>query len=332
MDPKEPSGSSRFVERLHTVSEIESDTDRCLVCGAASGGSTYGLDFAAGASTLDMTVPVPSAPLCAGCCREQSEAMLYGGRAIFVALFVPPALVVLGTVLAPLGTPVVLLVLAALSVAALRALVALIAHRRARRTRILFLDGAGDDVLLQLRVEAGPDAAPKGYRAVALDRPRATTAEDRPVKPRGPKMRATLGLVLSVFATAIATLVGWFGAYPMVVFDNPTDRPHALSIDGVHRSTLPPRGHLAMPLGYGKHRISFVDESPAYGPTEHGFDLDMGFGRNELVTTDAEQCYQVTWRPQGKLSGYTTLVRGRAHAIDEPKGIDRAPCPKSPFW
>lgn len=315
--------SARHVQRLHTAAEIEADTDRCLVCGSVARGS-YSLDFAAGASTIDMTVPLPDAPLCGSCLAAQQRAMSAGNRGILVSLFLPPVLVVLATLLAPLGTPVVLLVIAAAALFAMRAFVGFIARRRAASSRILFLDGAGDDVLLQLRVDGDAETAPTGYRQLAQDRPLAV--DDKAAKPRGPKVKVTVGLVLSALATALATLVGWFGAYPLVVFDNPTAEATTVTIDGVRRLSLPPGGKAVLTLGYGTHRVSLAST------TETSFDLDLRFGNNVLVSSDDTQCYHVSFKSVGRSIGYDITVRGPRVTIDDPRDVSRITCPRSFVW
>lgn len=311
----------RHVQRLHTAGEIEADTDRCLVCGAVAKGC-YSLDYAQGASTIDLSVPLPDVPLCATCVAAQQRAMSEGNGAIITSLFVPPVLVVLATILTPLGTPVVLLVIAVAAMLALRTFVGLVARKRAVASRILFLDGAGDDVLLQLRVEGEATQLPTtGYRELAHERPLAV--EEKDAKPRGPKVKATIGLVLSALATALATLVGWFGAYPIVVFDNPTMETANVTIDGVRRLQVPPGGKATMPLPYGAHRVSL---SAARG--ESTYDVDLRFGRNTLVSVDEAQCYQVTYRPVGKASSWEQTIRGPRVSIDDPNDVTRATCPK----
>lgn len=313
--------AQRHVQRLHTAGEIEADTDRCLVCGAVAKGC-YSLDYAQGASTIDMSVPLPDVPLCGTCVVAQQRAMSEGNGAIITSLFVPPILVVLATILTPLGTPVVLLVIAVAALLALRTFVGLVARKRAVHSRILFLDGAGDDVLLQLRVEGETSTLPTtGYRELAHERPLAVDEKD--AKPRGPKVKATIGLVLSALATALATLVGWFGAYPVVVFDNPTMEATTVTIDGVRRVQVPPGGKATMPLPYGAHRVSL-----SAAAKERSFDLDLRFGRNVLVPQDEMQCYQVTHRPVGKAGSWEETVRGPQISIDDPHDFTRATCPR----
>lgn len=313
----------RHVQRLHTATEIEADTDRCLVCGAVARG-TYSLDFAAGASTIDMTVPLPDAPLCGACLIAQERAMAEGTRAILVSLFVPPALVILAVLVAPLGTPVALLVIAATTLVAMRTFVGWIARRRATSSRILFLDGAGDDVLLQLRIEGDAEAPPTGYRELARERPLAV--DEKNAKPRGPKVKVTAGLVLSALAAGLATLVGWFGAYPLVVFDNPTSEVTTVTIDGVKRLSLPPGGRAVLTLGYGSHRVSLASK------VEHTYDIDLRFGRGMLLSHDEAQCYNVQWKGTSRVTGYDEIVRGPRVAIDDPNGVSRTTCPRSFVW
>lgn len=319
MDPR-----VRHVQRLHTAREIEADTERCLVCGALARG-TYSLDYAAGASTIDMSVPLPDVPLCGPCLEAQQRAMGEGNRAILVSLFAPPLLVVAATILAPLGTPVVLLVLAVAALFAMRVFIGRVARRRAIASRVLFLDGAGDDVLLQLRVEGGLEA-PTGYRQLARERPNAIGENEKDAAPRGPKVKATIGVVLSAMVTALATLVGWFGAYPLVVFDNPTGEASTVTVDGVRRLSLPPGGKAILTLGYGTHKVSLSAKET------RSFELDLRFGRNELVSQDDAQCYHVISRPVGRAVGWEQTVRGPVIAIDDPHDVMRVPCPRPLFW
>jgi len=305
----------RHVRRLLTVTQIEAE-QRCLVCGRPSRAS-YALDRAVGASTLDLSASLPDAPMCPECVAAQARALELGRTAVLVSFFAPPVIVVAATALAPAGTPVALVALALASVLAARVVVALVARRRARESRLLYLDGAGDDVLLQVRL-VPEESAPAGYRTMARELPATGGAASglegggEVVRPRGPPMRATLGFVVSCLVTFVATLVGWHGAYPLVVFDNPGPATRA-SVDGRVLHTIPQGGRVVAPVSYGLHRIAFEGGTPRA--------VRVNFGGSLLVSSDDEQCYV------HDQFGYSASSRGPVLTIGSPRDVQRGPCP-----
>lgn len=305
----------RHVQRLLTATQIEAE-DRCLVCSRPARAS-YELDFAAGASTLDLSAKLPDAPMCPECVAAQARALELGRTPVLVSFFAPPVVVVAATALAPVGTPVALVVLALASVALARVVVASVARRRARESRLLYLDGAGDDVLLQVRLPP-EESAPAGYRTMARELPRTGSAasglegEGEVVRPKGPPMRATLGFVVSCIVTFVATLVGWHGAYPLVVFDNPGP-PTRVTIDGRVVHAIPAGGKVVAPLAHGAHTIAFDGKEPR--------PVRVHFGGSLLVSSDDQQCYG------HDVYGFASTRRGPVIAIEDPRDARRETCP-----
>ena len=275
------------------------------------------LDFAEGASTLYMKHPLPEVPLCSTCIAAQHQAMTVGKRALLGAYLLPPLLVALVAATTPLDTPLVIpgAGLAALVMA--RVAIALVRRARALDARVLYIDGAEDQLILQLSPLS--NVAEAGYRDLARD----LRDDGRVTKMHGARIRATLGFFLSTLATGFASLVGWFGAYPVLVIDDSSGLADTARIDGKRIVSFRHGRMQVLPLAYGRHTIAFGD-----GPAT---ELRLPFGENHLITSDPSRCFQVRWRlpATGNRPGVaeSEIARGPAFPIDLPDDVALATCP-----
>jgi hypothetical protein len=313
----------RHIHRHYSLAEIKHG-DRCVACGAAAR-TGVSLDYAQGASTLYMKYALPEVPLCGTCIGAQRNAMDVGKRALVLAFVVPALLVVLVSLTTPLDTPLVIpgVGLAALVMA--RVVFTLVRRARALDARVLYIDGAEDQIILQL--PPLEQLTPSGYRDLARD----LRDDGRTTKMHLARVRTTLGFMLSTFATGMASLIGWFGAYPMLVIDDSSGLAATARIDGKRVVSFRNGRTQAFPMSYGRHTISFDDAPP--------IDVGMPFGENRLVTSDPTRCYQVRWRaPAAARTGTLSpaqIVNGRVIPIDLPDDVALATCPAHapmPAW
>ena len=310
----------RHIHRHFTIAEIEA-TDRCVACGAAQR-TSVSLDFAEGASTLYMKAPLPQVPLCGACVAAQRRAVRLGRRALALSLLAPAVLVVMAAFTTPLDTPLVLPGLGLAALVAARVVLALVRRARALDAPVLYIDGAIDQVILQL--PPLEKSAPPGYRDLARD----VRDDGRITKMHGARIRAMLGFVASTAATALASLVGWFGAYPVLVLDDSSGVWASATIDGKRIVSFRERRVVAIPVPYGHHTIAFGDGATV--------DLRVPFGANRLVSSDPSRCHQVRWRSpandrRSSWDAYTQIVSGRVIPIDLPDDVASASCPKVLF-
>lgn len=305
--------SARFVHRVYTVAELEA-ADRCVVCDRATS-RKRDADFGEGASTLYMTKPLPEVRVCEGCDRAQHDATKLGRPAVVASLALPIALVLLTAFAAPGTSPFALAAAGLFGLLGSRVVIAQVRSRRAEASRLLFVDGAAEEVVLQLRLEP-TSSGELPYREEA----RAPRTDGLVMKPVGPRVRATLAFIATTIVVMFACVVGGFGSYPVVIFDNPRDVDLELRLDrDVVR--VPAKGAVKRTVSWGTHRL-----------VGGGVDADVGipWGKAVLVTwSAAATCYD-TRRP---FEQNVPLQAGHPAALlvfEQGETPRRVRCPSSP--
>lgn len=308
------SQSVRHLRRVHSVAEL-AESDRCACCGAPAVTEMSPL-MAEGASTLDMTAPLPPVRACRDCAAAQERASREGRKLIAGALAIPAVLVALVTVLAPFGSPTVVPAAAVAGLVAARIALGRVRRIRGAAAKLVFLDGVEDEVLLQHRVE-GERPAYGAYRDALRDVHEGGVADRPPLV----RVRATLAFAGATLATGFLTLVGFFGAFPLLFLDNPSTEEIEVEIDG-ERSQLAAGGKLVVRVAYGEHRVAFAGQEPQT--------VRVGWGQNVLVSSRESQCYEVRSlaRARSGAPGFevSRAARGRVFGFDDVADITRADC------
>jgi hypothetical protein len=250
--------------------------------------------------------------VCDRCAGEQDVAVRRGRIPVAIALVAPLALVVLVAVIAPFGTPIVVLLAGFVGLVASRIVIAIVRRRRADASRVLFVDGIGEEVILQVRLESEAEKDALPYRETG----RELRKDGHPVAPVGPRVRATLAFIGSTLVVAAAGVVGGFGAYPMLVLDNP-GASVAVAIDG-ERFEIPAGGVKTIRAGWGRHRVSFDGASQT---------ITLRWGQALLVSTSETQCYEVTPVAHSHGAWDGDRVKGPILPLREGQEAQRSPCP-----
>jgi hypothetical protein len=303
---------SRFVHRVHTIAELE-EAERCVVCGRATS-RLRAPDFGQAASTLYLTRPLPEIRVCEACDSEQIASTKIGRKAVASAMAAPLVLVLLVGIVAPFDSPFAIVVAAFAGLVAGRVVVACVRRLRARSTRLLFVDGVGDEVILQL----GLDDAPREV-ATYRDEGREVRTDGLVIAPVGPRMRTTLAFLASTLAVAIGGVVAWFGSYPTLVLDNPTARDVEIDLDG-RRVFLPGGASVKRTVGWGRHRTA-TDAVPGV--------VEVPWGKSVVFTTSNETCYEVRGPMRlgaASLGETARFVRGPVIVMDQGDRAVRASC------
>lgn len=313
------SATARWVHRVYRVRDL-AETDRCVVCARATS-RLRDADFGHAASTLHMTAPLPELRVCDACETDQLAAMRLGRKTVALAVAAPLAVVVLAAVVAPLGSPLVIVAAGFAGLVAARAAIAHVRRRRARAVRVLFVDGVGDEVILQIRLDAPRAAEAAPYREEARD-PR---TDGLVVAPVGPRVRANLAFVASTIAVAIGSVVAWFGSYPTLVLDNPGDADVEIALDG-EPIMLVAGGSANRVVGWGGHRLEAKRRGAAVSTR-----LFVPWGTSVLVSTDGGVCYEVRGPVRVGAARIETretsrIVRGPRVVMDQGERAVRARC------
>jgi len=297
----------QFVHRIHTLREL-AEADRCVVCTrAATKQRTPHLG--AGASTQDLASATPPAIALCDLCDAKHEQVGRVARGLLIgALVLPLALIALVCLFSPLGTPLLVPLAGFAGLLVCRAAIAWVARARARATPALYVDGAGEDVILQVPVLAGE---PGSYRAAANEK-RVDGIEVKPVAARVP---ATLAFVASTLGVCLGSWFGWFAAFPIVFIDDPSgDATMTFDKKPLNNGITTRRQ-----VHWGTHELVVNGTSRS---------VYVPFGVNVLVSTSNEACYEVQHtRNVGKTPILTTaMVRGGYARVDDAEQVARTPC------
>lgn len=305
--------SARFVHRVYTVAELEA-VDRCVVCDRATS-RKRDADFGEGASTLYMTTPLPEIRVCEGCDRAQHDAIKLGRPAVAASLALPVALVLLTAFAAPGTSPFAVAGAGLFGLLASRVVIAHVRARRAQASRLLFVDGAAEEVVLQLRLEPA-SSGELPYR----EEGRAPRTDGLVMKPVGPRVRATLAFIATTILVMFASFIGGFGSYPVVIFDNPRDVDLELQLDRdvVH---VPAGGAVKRTVSWGTHRL-----------VGGGLEVDVAipWGKAALLTWSAAgTCYD-TRRPFERSIALQAGHPSALFVLEQGDTPRRTKCPSSP--
>lgn len=305
---------NRFVHRVYTVAELEA-ADRCVVCDRATS-RKRDADFGEGASTLYMTKPLPEVRVCEGCDQAHHDATKLGRPAVAVSLALPVALVLLTAFAAPGTSPFAVAASGLFGLLASRVVIAQVRARRAQASRLLFVDGAAEEVVLQLRLEP-TSSSELPYR----EEGRTPRTDGLVMKPVGPRVRATLAFIATTIVVMFASFIGGFGSYPIVIFDNPSERELELQLDG-DLVRIPAGGAVKRTVSWGRHHLAGA-----------GVDADVAipWGKAVLVTwSGVGTCYD-TRRP---FERSVPLQAGHPSAMfvfEQGETPRRTRCPVSPY-
>src|SRR5262249_7377638 len=134
-----------------------------------------------------------------------------------LAYLVPAMLVLAAVLVAPFRTPIVIPTLGFAALLLSRGVIEIVRRRRTQRSRLLFVDGAGEEVMLQIRLDSSVDAVVGPYR----EESRATRTDGLVVSPVGPGVGHELAFVGSTFAVSVLAVLGFVASYPVLMIDNP---------------------------------------------------------------------------------------------------------------
>jgi hypothetical protein len=268
------------VHRAHTLAELAAAKE-CVACGRP-GSVALPADIGQGAAVHYLTSPLPPLRLCDRCAGEQRDAMRAGRRAVIAATLGPIALASAVAAIAPFAAPAVVPVSGLVGLVLARLVVARVRSLRAAQSRALFVDGSGEEALLQIRLGDAESDAAMPYRAES----RPSRTDGVVVRPVGPEVGATLAFVASTVAVAVISVVGFVGSYPRLTIDNPLAGRAELvvTVDGVRQPLGEADAFRTRRVGYGKHRV--VVDGLVH-------DVRVPWGENVLVSTDPTQCYEV---------------------------------------
>jgi hypothetical protein len=264
----------QFVHRVYTVSELE-EARACVVCERPAT-LLRPADFGKGAATVYLARKLPPLRVCDRCAGEQGDAMRVGRHAATLAYVLPAVLVLLAVLVAPFRTPIVIPTLGFAALLLSRGVIEIVRRRRTQRSRVLFVDGEGDEVMLQIRLDESADVIVP-YR----EESRATRTDGLVVSPVGPGVGHELAFVGSTFAVSVLAVFGFVASYPVLMIDNPGPDVR-VSVDG--EPAVIGNASRGFRVAYGNHRVVIDDREQS---------VRVPWGENVLVSTSPEQCYEV---------------------------------------